>query len=307
MLAFHERLQDSTRAGGADRRALSEGQKGLWLLHKLRPGLTRAATSPSLPHVGAVRHRGLRGLPAGDVPARAATQRGRRGRGAPLPGATSRRRRCVLRHRTVPQGCPTTSCSPSRASEAKAPFDLYQEGPARAVVVHGGLRADTPQTLVLLVLHHLVFDGASTPVLLRDLLHLRRPAQGRHPQPASARPDATTRSCAGRADFLAGPEGARHRAYWQDTWRATCPCCASASSAHTRHARGGRGRRPALPRPSPPGCATCARPPASGRGALPRRVRTAPAPLRRRARPRRRRAVPGQARRHLRRRRRLAP
>ncbi|MGW0374201.1 amino acid adenylation domain-containing protein, partial [Streptomyces coeruleorubidus] len=224
VLAFYERLQDFARAGRTDRRALSEGQKGLWLLHKLRPtadvynvpvcfrtsapldiavleeAFRQVTSRHTLLHSVVVEDEGtpylVRRPDGGDVP---------------------------FRHQTVPQGLPDDVLLALAREQAKAPFDLHQEGPARAVVYTAGT-ADAPQTLVLLVLHHLVFDGASTPVLLRDLLHTYDILlKGGTPEPTSARHDAYDAFVRWEADFLAGPEGARHRAYWQDTLAGDLP------------------------------------------------------------------------------------
>ncbi|QDQ09713.1 non-ribosomal peptide synthetase [Streptomyces spectabilis] len=223
VLAFYERLQDSAQAGVTERRALSEGQKGLWLLHKLRPAsdvynvpvcfrtsapfdvavfeeaFRQVTSRHALLHSVVVEDEGTPYLvrrPDGDAP---------------------------FRHQTVPHGLPDDVLLALAREQAKAPFDLHEEGPARAVVYSTGT-AETPGTLVLLVLHHLVFDGASTPVLLRDLLHTYDTLlRGGTVEPASARHDAYDAFVRWEADFLAGPEGARHRAFWQDTLAGDLP------------------------------------------------------------------------------------
>ncbi|MFD8519919.1 amino acid adenylation domain-containing protein, partial [Streptomyces capillispiralis] len=224
VLAFYERLQDSARAGGTDRRALSEGQKGLWLLHKLRPAsdvynvpvcfrtsapLDIAVLQEAFRQVTS-RHTLLHSVVVEDE---GTPYLVRRPDGGDAP----------FRHRTVPQGLPDDVLLALAREQAKAPFDLHQEGPARAVVYTAGT-ADAPRTLVLLVLHHLVFDGASTPVLLRDLLHTYDILlRGGTPEPPSPRHDAYDAFVRREADFLASPEGARHRAYWQDTLAGDLP------------------------------------------------------------------------------------
>ncbi|WP_158692086.1 non-ribosomal peptide synthetase, partial [Streptomyces aurantiacus] len=223
VLAFYERLQ-AARQGGADRRPLSEGQKGLWLLHKLRPTadvynvpvcfrtsapFDVAVFEEAFRHVTS-RHTLLHSVIAEDE---GTPHLVHRPDDADLP----------FRHQTVPRGLPDDVLIALAREQAKAPFDLYQDAPARAVVYSAGT-ADAPETLVLLVFHHLVFDGASTPVLLRDLLQayetlLRGDTPTREPAPHDAY-DAFVRW---EADFLAGPDGARHRAFWRDTLAGDLP------------------------------------------------------------------------------------
>ncbi|EPY93027.1 hypothetical protein K530_50205 [Streptomyces noursei CCRC 11814] len=94
--------------------------------------------------------------------------------------------------------------------EVRRPFDLAR-GPLLRATLHS--LADGRRAL-LLVFHHLVFDGVSIGVFLRELEDAyRAAAQGRAPSataPSATYADFTTRQHA----LLAGPEGERLRAYW---------------------------------------------------------------------------------------------
>nr|WJJ09222.1 non-ribosomal peptide synthase [Streptomyces spectabilis] len=224
VLAFYERLQDSAQAGVTDRRALSEGQKGLWLLHKLRPASdvynVPVCFRTSAPFDVAVFEEAFRQVTSRHALLHSVVVEDE---GTPYLVRRPDGGDAPFRHQTVPQGLPDDVLLALAREQAKAPFDLHEEGPARAVVYTAGT-AEAPQTLVLLVLHHLVFDGASTPVLLRDLLRTYDTLlQGGTPEPAAARHDAYDAFVRWEADFLAGPEGARHRAFWQDTLAGDLP------------------------------------------------------------------------------------
>lgn len=95
--------------------------------------------------------------------------------------------------------------------QAAEPFDLNRGPLARAAL----FRQDALCSVLLITVHHLIFDGGSGVLLLRDLLaDYRSLLQGR--------PPARTERSSGNADFVAAeaallvsPDGARQAAYWQ--------------------------------------------------------------------------------------------
>ncbi|MDJ0460312.1 non-ribosomal peptide synthetase [Streptomyces sp. H27-C3] len=216
VLAFYERLQDAPETDALGRYPLSEGQKGLWLLHKLSPD----SDVYNVPVC-------FRSAAPFDVAVFQEAFELAVGRHTPLSsviveeeGTPYLVRRTAgdahFRHQPVPPGLPEEVLLALVREQAKAPFDLARDSPARAFVYSAGSE-EAPDTLVLLVFHHLVFDGASTPVLLRDLLQAYEALlQGRTPQRAPGQQDNYDAFVRWEADFLAGPEGARHRAFWQD-------------------------------------------------------------------------------------------
>ncbi|MGW0548126.1 amino acid adenylation domain-containing protein [Streptomyces altiplanensis] len=223
VLAFYERLQDASRTDAPDRYPLSEGQKGLWLLHKLRPDSdvynVPVCFRTSAPFDVAVFHEAFELVVGRHTPLSSVVVEDE---GTPyLVPRTSGDIR--FRHQPVPSGLPEEVLLTLVREQAKAPFDLARDSLARAFVYSTG-SADAPDTLVLLVFHHLVFDGASTPVLLRDLLQAYEALlEGRTPEDTSGRQDNYNAFVRWEADLLAGPEGARHRAFWQDTLAGPLP------------------------------------------------------------------------------------
>ncbi|WP_431040586.1 amino acid adenylation domain-containing protein [Streptomyces sp. P1-3] len=223
VLAFYERLQDAPEVDTPGRRPLSEGQKGLWLLHKLRPDSdvynVPVCFRISAPFDVSVFQEAFELVVARHTPLSSVIVEDE---GTPYlvrgtPGAVG------FRHQPVPPGLPDDVLLALVREQAKAPFDLAGQSPARAAVYSVG-SAEAPETLVLLVFHHLVFDGASTPVLLRDLFQAYETLlQGGRPKPAPGQRDNYDAFVRWEADFLAGPEGARHRAFWQETLAGPLP------------------------------------------------------------------------------------
>lgn len=95
--------------------------------------------------------------------------------------------------------------------QAGMPFDL-QDGPLVRVAL---FRQDAQRSVLLITVHHLIFDGGSAVVLLKALLaDYRGLLQGRPPA-AVAIPSGHADFVAAEAALLASPDGARHAAYWQ--------------------------------------------------------------------------------------------
>lgn len=98
-----------------------------------------------------------------------------------------------------------------RRADPLTPFDLGRAPLARAWLLIAG-----PEDHVLLMtVHHVVFDGASRTILLRELgvlyAALLRGAPAELPEPRQYRDYAREQQ-----DWLAGPGPAPHEAYWRD-------------------------------------------------------------------------------------------
>ncbi|WP_257388916.1 amino acid adenylation domain-containing protein, partial [Tahibacter caeni] len=95
--------------------------------------------------------------------------------------------------------------------EAGRPFDL-QRGPLARIALFA---QDAARSVLLITVHHLIFDGGSGVLLLKTLLATYRGLlQGREPAPA-APPTGNADFVAAEAALLASPEGALQAAYWQ--------------------------------------------------------------------------------------------
>ncbi len=93
------------------------------------------------------------------------------------------------------------------------PFNLDQELPIRASL----LKISDTETVVLITVHHIVFDGSSFPLLMRSLLGaygcLR---SGRQPETASGRGVGYRDYVLAEQKLMGGAEGAGRLAYWKE-------------------------------------------------------------------------------------------
>ena len=153
----------ATTPAGPWRTPLTEGQKGLWVLHVLYPD-SGIYNVPAAFRVSGLDHDALtracrwlfdaypilsaRVADDGDHPMLAA---------GPVPQPLQRVK--------VPKGMDPVDFARRRATR---PFTLAVEAPCRIELLHGGALGGDHEIL-LLVAHHLVFDGASAAVVLHAL------------------------------------------------------------------------------------------------------------------------------------------
>ncbi|TDR38513.1 amino acid adenylation domain-containing protein [Tahibacter aquaticus] len=94
---------------------------------------------------------------------------------------------------------------------ASLPFDL-QNGPLVRIAL---LRQDAMRSVLLITVHHLIFDGSSAVLLLKALLaNYRCLLQGK-PLSGVAAPSGNADFVAAEAALLASPDGAKQASYWQ--------------------------------------------------------------------------------------------
>jgi amino acid adenylation domain-containing protein/thioester reductase-like protein len=189
---------------------LSAGQRSLWFLRALNPGSTAYHVAIGLKLRGAI-----------DV------TRMRRALGEALERHPALRTRFVEKD-SIPfqwvqsspevelpihsmRGCSDAELGSRIRAECRRPFDLEREGPFRAFWIE---RADGEADLILVV-HHIAFDGASGAVLARDLIRSYEAlGQGRH----AGLPAPPARSyldfVAQREEWLASPQGEASLRYW---------------------------------------------------------------------------------------------
>ncbi len=195
-----------TRAAAEPQRLpLSEGQKGLWLLHQLDPQSDIYNVPVCLRVKGPLR---------ADVLRRAVehvlamhpqlTSRVQEHDGEPW--LVQRGGQAEFVHQ--PLELPSGQLPAFLKAEARRPFDLG------AVLHRVRLFAVAPdEHVLLLVFHHLVFDGASAPVLLRDLMASHEALAEGRPLPSVV--DRANDFPAWESDFLASEEGERCRGHWR--------------------------------------------------------------------------------------------
>lgn len=111
----------------------------------------------------------------------------------------------------VPKGMDPLVFARQRAAQ---PFDLSAAAPSRFELLHGGALGGDHEILLLTV-HHMVFDGASAAVTAAALWDAYgRFAQGRQAPPPPDQPD-FARFAAWERDFMASPKGEAQHAYWR--------------------------------------------------------------------------------------------
>ncbi len=98
------------------------------------------------------------------------------------------------------------------AAEGQQPFDLTR-GPLLRVTL---LRLDEEKYIVLLTMHHIVSDGWSTGVLIREVAALYDAFAGGHPSPLSALPVQYADFAAWQHQWLRGEVLEQQIAYWRE-------------------------------------------------------------------------------------------
>jgi amino acid adenylation domain-containing protein len=106
--------------------------------------------------------------------------------------------------------------------EARAPFDLGAGPPVRARL----LRTGTDEALLLLTLHHIVCDGWSTTILLRDLSALYAALRDGGQVAASPATTPHTDLVRAQAQWQSGPEATRALDYWSERLAGAPPLAA---------------------------------------------------------------------------------
>src|SRR5579863_4448468 len=189
---------------------LSAGQKGLYILQKLHPGMS-AYNVPLCFKIG------------GEIQVeRLAKAWGCVLEQFPILTARIIEKSGDLYHR-LEDGCKTgiqrraIACGDERQlrsllrKHAKAPFDLNR-GPLTRIEL---LKQEDGQTFLLLTVHHIIFDGISAMILLRTLVEF-------YQQMCEDKEVCLAHGIAGYEEFvaweeamLASAEGAAHSSYWQ--------------------------------------------------------------------------------------------
>jgi len=132
------------------------------------------------------------------------------------------------------------------AEEAQRPFDLAQEPLVRGTL----LRLEREAHVVLLVIHHIAFDGWSANVLIRELTALYEAFSTGRPSPLRDLPIQYADFAFWQRQRLQGDVFKTQLAYWQDQL-AGCPPALDLPTDYPRPAtQTHRGRREAVPLPA---------------------------------------------------------
>ncbi|WP_029002383.1 non-ribosomal peptide synthetase [Azorhizobium doebereinerae] len=192
---------------GADRLPLAEGQKGLWALQSLHPESSGYNVPLAFRATGvdvAALDRAGRALVA-RFPILEDAIRAVDGEPWRMPGTG----RVPLTFVEVPDGEDETAFARARAAR---PFDL-SAAPMRMEFLHRA--GDTTTGIVLLVVHHIVFDGVSAAVVARVFWDAYDYfANGTVPPPPPPQTDFSA-FVAWEQGHVASPRGEAQLAYWQ--------------------------------------------------------------------------------------------
>ncbi|MGE5514810.1 MAG: amino acid adenylation domain-containing protein [Bacteroidota bacterium] len=205
---------------GPWRMAMTEGQKGLWVLHALHPesdvyNVPVAFRASGLDHVALGRAcRWL--LDRYPILTARVEDDSREPMLVAIPEAQP------LRRVEVPKGMDPLDFARRRAMR---PFDLAGESPCRMELLHGGALGDDHE-IVLLVVHHMVFDGASAAVVAAALWD----AYGRFASGTAAPPAPDTADFAAFGHWeqalLTSPRGDEQRQWWREQLAGDLPVIA---------------------------------------------------------------------------------
>ncbi len=232
------------RPGGGERWPLSFAQEGLWFLAQLDPASTSYNLSHAVEAVGDLDLRSLRRALAALVERHEVLRTTfgvEEGRGFQQPGppwapdlplvdlqglAPDRRDREVQR---------------LTAAEAQRPFDLTR-GPLLRTAV---LRLGAAEHVVLLAIHHIVADGWSMGLLVRDLAELYQGLREARAPRLPALPVQYADYAAWQRSWLSGTALERRLAFWREEL-AGAPVVLELPADHPRPASGSHrgGRRP---------------------------------------------------------------
>jgi len=189
---------------------MTEGQKGLWVVQSLHPR-TGIYNVPLAFRVSDIDHEALGRacrwlLDAFPVLTARVIEDGPEPALAALPVAQP------LERIEIPKGMDPLAFARQRTAQ---PFDLRAAPPTRFELLHGGALGDS-QEILLLTVHHMVFDGASAAVTAAALWDAYgRFAQGREAPPRPGQAD-FARFAAWERRFMDSPAGETQRAYWRN-------------------------------------------------------------------------------------------
>ncbi len=189
---------------------MTEGQKGLWVVQSLYPR-SSVYNVPLAFRVSDIDHEALGRacrwlLEAFPVLTARVVEDGPEPSLEALPVAQP------LDRIEVPKGMDPLVFARQRAAQ---PFDLRAAAPSRFELLHGGALGDS-QEILLLTVHHMVFDGASAAVTAAALWDAYgRFAQGREAPPPPEQAD-FARFAAWERRFMDSPAGEKQRAYWRN-------------------------------------------------------------------------------------------
>ncbi len=189
---------------------LSAGQKGLYILHKLHPGVSAYNVPLCLKINGEINKAAL--VKAWECVLEQ------------FPILTAR----IIEKETgychlLDDGCRTTiqqhaiDCADDQQllsfvqKRAKEPFDLNQGPLARAEL----FIQDRRKSVLLLTIHHIVFDGTSAMILLRSLVEFYQQLCAGKPVRLSDDLPGYQKFVAWEESMLASAEGAAHARFWQ--------------------------------------------------------------------------------------------
>ncbi|MCY7297023.1 non-ribosomal peptide synthetase, partial [Alteromonas sp. a30] len=215
--------------------ALSENQHGLWLLHKLAPA-SSAYNVPVCFRMPAVEPAHF------EQACRTVLQRHSILNGAFVENNEANDRPEYQANDDIRLNCTFTDASLLSEDELNAAIQAESHAPfnlAQGNLIRFNLFTQDDTCTVLIVVHHIVFDGSSIPVLLEDLLlSLKAISAGHEPDSSAGLSELTTQYSdyvRWEQDFLASEKGAEAKAYWTKQLAGTLPALQLANESDAEH------------------------------------------------------------------------
>ncbi len=188
---------------------MTEGQKGLWVVQSLHPD-TSIYNVPLAFRVNGIDRDAL-GRACGWLLDAFPVLTAQVDDDGAEPSLISRHGTRPLRLVEVPKGMDPLIFARQRAAR---PFDLKAEAPSRFELLHGGALG-AGHEILLITVHHMVFDGASAAAVATALWEAyTRFADGREAPPPPTQADFSD-FAAWERTFMASPEGQAQHAYWR--------------------------------------------------------------------------------------------
>lgn len=200
----------SPRQSASDQIPLSEGQKGLWVVQSLYPD-QGTYNVPLAFRLSGIDHKALsqacrwllQAYPI--LTARLLAD-------AQPPVLETKPPQAPLRRVKVPKGMDPLDFA---RSQAQRPFDMATEPLSRFELLHGKSLGDGHEILLITV-HHMVFDGASAWIAAQALWQAYERFASKQDAPAFPQAADFADFVAWEQDFMRSPQGHRQLAFWRD-------------------------------------------------------------------------------------------
>jgi len=208
-------ISDKSEPGGILQPRLSENQKALWFMQQAEPDLSAYNIFYSITITGTLDTgslgKALIGI-TGKHESLNTIFRIRKGQPEGVIIVPDHRMPEIFRTQPGSLYIPVSEALDHARNEAKPPFDL-EKGPLFRFILY---KTGENQHLLAFIVHHIVFDGSSFEILLRDLSYLYNKANTGNKSGRLLAPSSYARFCREEEVYLSGREYPEDKQYWQE-------------------------------------------------------------------------------------------